>query len=54
LSVDQGTEKLIDAEAFSRMKGSAYLVNVARGGCVDEAALIDALKEGRLRALRST
>ena len=37
------TEGIIDAAALSRMKPSAYLVNVARGGCVDEPALIRAL-----------
>jgi phosphoglycerate dehydrogenase-like enzyme len=39
------TEKVIDADAFSRMKPSAYLVNVARGRCVDEIALIKALQD---------
>src|SRR6476646_4675696 len=39
------TEKVIDADAFSRMKQSAYLVNVARGRCVDEIALIKALQD---------
>jgi D-2-hydroxyacid dehydrogenase (NADP+) len=37
------TENLIDAEALSRMKPTAHLVNVARGRVVDEAALIEAL-----------
>jgi phosphoglycerate dehydrogenase-like enzyme len=37
------TENLIDAEALNRMKPSAYLINVARGRVVDEAALIEAL-----------
>ncbi len=37
------TENLIDAAAFGRMKRSAYLVNVARGRVVDEAALVEAL-----------
>jgi phosphoglycerate dehydrogenase-like enzyme len=37
------TEKLLDAEALGRMKHSAYLVNVARGRVVDEAALVEAL-----------
>jgi phosphoglycerate dehydrogenase-like enzyme len=39
------TEKVIDADVFSRMKQSAYLVNVARGRCVDELALINALQD---------
>jgi phosphoglycerate dehydrogenase-like enzyme len=37
------TEHLIDTEAFGRMKPSAYLVNIARGRIVDQAALIQAL-----------
>jgi phosphoglycerate dehydrogenase-like enzyme len=37
------TENLMDAEALGLMKPSAYLINVARGRCVDEAALIRAL-----------
>jgi phosphoglycerate dehydrogenase-like enzyme len=42
------TEHLIDAEALSLMKPSAYLINVARGRCVDEDALIKALLAGRI------
>jgi phosphoglycerate dehydrogenase-like enzyme len=42
------TEKLIDADALSRMKRSAVLVNVARGRCVDEAALCAALEGGTI------
>ena len=40
------TENLIDAAALGAMKRSAYLINVARGRCVDEAALATALSEG--------
>jgi phosphoglycerate dehydrogenase-like enzyme len=43
--LNEETEKVIDADAFSRMKQSAYLVNVARGRCVDELALIKALQD---------
>ena len=39
---------LIDAAALSRMRPSAFLINVARGGIVDEAALIDALRSRRI------
>jgi glycerate dehydrogenase len=40
------TRNLIDRAAFRRMKRSALLINTARGGLVDEAALIEALDEG--------
>ncbi|WP_417672906.1 D-2-hydroxyacid dehydrogenase [Pseudodonghicola sp.] len=42
------TRHIIDAEALGRLKPSAFLINVARGACVDEAALIAALQQNRL------
>jgi phosphoglycerate dehydrogenase-like enzyme len=42
------TRNFIDAEDLALMKPGAYLVNMARGGVVNEAALYQALMEGRL------
>ena len=42
------TRGMIGSEAFNKMKSSALLINCARGGIVDEAALVSALKEGKL------
>ena len=43
------TEGIIDAAAIARMKRGALLINTARGGLVDEPALVAALRDGRLR-----
>jgi glycerate dehydrogenase len=40
------TRNLIDLAAFKKMKRNALLINTARGGLVDEAALIQALDQG--------
>src|SRR3712207_4028269 len=42
------TAGMVDADALEKMKASAYLINAARGGIVDETALFNALKEGTI------
>jgi glyoxylate reductase len=42
------THHLIGAAQFAAMRETAYLVNTARGPIVDEAALVDALRDGQI------
>jgi glycerate dehydrogenase len=43
-----GTRRLFGSREFSAMKSSAILINTARGGLVDSAALVDALRLGHI------
>lgn len=45
------TEKMIDRTALAQMKSSAILINTARGGLIDEAAVAEALQTGQIAAL---
>jgi len=47
-SYHQGTHHLIGARELGLMKATAYLINTARGPIVDEPALVDALRAGRI------
>ncbi len=46
----ESTRNLVDGKAFAAMKDSAILVDVSRGGIVDQQALIDALTSGQIGA----
>lgn len=46
--LNEKTAGLIDGKALSKMKPSAILINVARGGIVDETALAEALNSGTI------
>lgn len=48
LPCTEETAGLFDAATFSRMKPGTVFINTARGGLVDEAALVDALQAGQL------
>jgi len=50
LPYSKDNHHVIDARALAKMKSTATLVNIARGGIVDEDALADALASGRLAA----
>ncbi|GAB4530279.1 MAG: phosphoglycerate dehydrogenase [Anaerolineae bacterium] len=47
-ALTEETRHIIDKSQLARMKSSAFLINTARGGLVDEEALFTALVEGRL------
>jgi D-3-phosphoglycerate dehydrogenase / 2-oxoglutarate reductase len=47
--LEPATRGMIGVKELARMKPSAYVINCARGGIVDEAALLDALNSGRLK-----
>ncbi|MFQ5923274.1 MAG: D-2-hydroxyacid dehydrogenase, partial [Anaerolineales bacterium] len=42
------TRGMVNAKVFQSMKSTAYLIDVSRGGVVDQGALVEALKEGEI------
>lgn len=46
----EATHKLFDADAVAAMQAHAVFINIGRGKCVDEDALIEALQAGVLLA----
>jgi D-3-phosphoglycerate dehydrogenase len=49
LSLNDETQGFLDAGRMARLKPGVILINTARGALVDEAALLDALRGGRIR-----
>ena len=49
-TLEKSTRHMIDVEVLSKMKETAYLINVARGGIVDQNALKIALRERQIAA----
>lgn len=47
-TLGESTKNIINAERIAAMKSNAILVNTARGGLVDEGALLEALKNGKI------
>jgi phosphoglycerate dehydrogenase-like enzyme len=47
-SLTKDTRRMIGAREFGLMKPSAYLINIARGELIDEEALLNALRSGRI------
>jgi glyoxylate reductase len=43
------THHLINKENLAKMKNSAYIINTSRGPVIDEEALVEALKNGKIR-----
>ncbi len=46
--LNEDTHQLLNREAFDAMKNGASLINVSRGGLIDEAALLESLESGKL------
>ncbi|KAL7635555.1 UNVERIFIED_CONTAM: hypothetical protein RMT77_014624 [Armadillidium vulgare] len=44
------TREIFNEDAFSKMKRNVIVINVSRGGVIEQNALMDALKSGRIRA----
>ncbi len=46
--LNESSRNILGAEAFAKMKQGVYIIDIARGGVVDEAALLDALNSGKV------
>ena len=51
LALNEKTKRIISREVLGRVKEGVVIVNTARGGLIDEAALVEALESGRVGAV---
>lgn len=49
LPLTDETHHIINAQSLAKMKSTAYIINTARGGLVDEAALLAAVRTGQIK-----
>ncbi len=49
-ALNASTTNMINADSIKKMKDKVYIINVSRGGIIDESALLDALKSGKVEA----
>lgn len=52
-ALNEHTRNMFNKKAFEQMKNDAILINIARGGIIDQDALYDALKDGQIQAAGS-
>jgi len=50
LPINESTKNLLSKDEFAKVKDNAVLINVSRGGVVDESSLLQVLKEGKIKA----
>ena len=50
-SLTQETENIVNAEFLGNMKSTAFLINISRGGLVDQDALVTALNTGTIKGI---
>ena len=53
-SLTQETENIVNAEFLGNMKSTAFLINISRGGLVDQEALVTALNTGVIKGIYFT
>jgi glyoxylate/hydroxypyruvate reductase len=49
-ALNEKTKNMFNKKAFEHMKNDAIIINIARGGIIDQDALYDALKNGQIQA----